>query len=316
MVQALPDVTTRLATPSRRWRLGAWIALLLAPGLAIMTIFVAAPLLSSFRYAFYEFHGVLPAAFIGFANFRDVLFDSTYAASTWRALAHNAIVFASLMIAQNGLAYLIAFALLKALPGHRLHQVIIFLPVVLSAVIVGFLWKLFFHPLFGLVNAALALIGIQGLPWLGNESTALGAIIFTNAWHWVGFPALIFLAGMQRISKETLEAARIDGASDTALMTRIIWPLVAPSVTIVVILTFIGSFNWFELPYVMAGATGSPGGATDVLGLFFYRTAFGSAASGLQDFGHGSALAVLMFLFIAIVSALALRVLRAREIET
>ena len=70
------------------------------------------------------------------------------------------------------------------------------------------------------------------------------------------------------------------------------------------------------VPYVMAGATGSPGGATDVLGLFFYRTAFGSAASGLQDFGHGSALAVLMFLFIAIVSALALRVLRAREIET
>ena len=299
----------------RRWRRGMWIAVLLAPGLAVMTLFVAVPLLSSFRYAFYNFKGVLPDAFIGLANFGDVLFEAPFAAQTWRALWHNCVVFVSLMLAQNGLAYLIAFALLKTLPGHRIHQTIIFLPVVLSAVIVGFLWKLFLHPLFGLVNAALALIGIHGPPWLGNESTALGSIIFTNAWHWVGFPALIFLAGMQRISKETLEAARIDGADDRVLMTRIIWPLVAPSTTIVATLTFIGSFNWFELPYVMAGATGSPGGATDVLGLLFYRTAFGTASSGLQDFGHGSALAVLMFAFIAITSGIGLHFLRRREIE-
>ena len=140
-------------------------------------------------------------------------------------------------------------------------------------------------------------------------------VIFTNAWHWVGFPALIFLAGMQRIQRETLEAARIDGANDRVLLTRIIWPLVAPATTIIFTLTFIGSFNWFELPYVMSGLNGTPGGATDVLGLYFYRTAFGNVSSGLQDFGHGSALAVLMFLFIAAFSAVALRFLRRREIE-
>jgi raffinose/stachyose/melibiose transport system permease protein len=99
------------------------------------------------------------------------------------------------------------------------------------------------------------------------------------------------------------------------LLTRIVWPLVAPSATIVFTLTFIGSFNWFEIPYIMAGLTGSPGGATDVLGLYFYRTAFGSTTSGLQDFGQGSALAVLMFVFIATFSAIALRILRRREIE-
>ena len=98
-------------------------------------------------------------------------------------------------------------------------------------------------------------------------------------------------------------------------MMRIIWPLVAPATTIVVILTFIGSFNWFELPYVMTGLQGSPGGATDVLGLLFYRTAFGAVSSGLEDFGHGSALAVLMFIVVAAVSVVALRILRAREIE-
>jgi raffinose/stachyose/melibiose transport system permease protein len=298
-----------------RARLGLWILLLLAPALVIMSLFVAWPLLSALRYAFYSFKGVAPDAFVGLANFRDVLTSEPYASWTWRALWHNVIVFTSLMVVQNGLAYLIAFALLKGLPGHRVHQVIVFLPVVLSAVIVGFLWKLFLHPLFGMVNAALALVGIPGRPWLGDEATALGSLIFTNAWHWVGFPALIFLAGMQRIQKETLEAARIDGANDRVLLTKIIWPLVAPATTIIFTLTFIGSFNWFELPYVMTGLNGSPGGATDVLGLYFYRTAFGNTTSGLQDFGRGSALAVLMFLFIATTCAVALRYLRRREIQ-
>ena len=140
-------------------------------------------------------------------------------------------------------------------------------------------------------------------------------MIFVNAWHWVGFPALLFLAGMQRIPKEVLEAARLDGAGDGVLMRRIIWPLVAPAATIAVVLMFIGSFNWFELPYVMTGLDGSPGGATDVLGLYFYRTAFGGVTSGLQDFGRGSALAVLMFLVIIVVSTLFTRMLRKREIE-
>jgi raffinose/stachyose/melibiose transport system permease protein len=298
--------------PRRR---SLWIFLLLLPALAIMTIFVVWPLLSALRFAFYEFNGLLPSKFIGLENFRKVLFEEPYSNWTYNAFWHNVVVFVSLMIFENGTAFLIAFALLKGLPGHRIHQVIIFLPVVLSSVIVGFLWKLFLHPLFGIVNGALALIHIQGPAWLGNESTALGSIIFANIWHWMGFPALVLLAGMQRISGEVIEAARLDGAGDYVLLRRIIWPLIAPSVTIVCILTFIGSFNWFEIPYVMAGLTGSPGGSTDVLGLYFYRTAFGSVTSGIQDFGQGSALAVLMFLFVAGFSFVALRFLRQREIQ-
>lgn len=295
-------------------RRGLWIAFLLAPALITMTLFVVWPLLGAFRYSFFSFNGLKAADFVGLGNFVDVLARPPYAATTFAALWHNVIVFVVLLLGQNGVAYLMAFALLKALPGHRVHQVIVFLPVVLSAVIVGFLWKLFYHPLFGVVNQALLLVGINGPPWLGDDITALGSIIFVNAWHWLGFPTLLFLAGMQRIPQETMEAAKLDGATDRVLLAKIIWPLVAPSATIVFILTFIGSFNWFELPYIMAGLSGAPGGATDVLGLYFYRTAFGNVSSGLQDFGHGSALAVLMFVFIAVVSAIALRILRRREI--
>jgi len=272
------------------WRRSLWIASLLTPALVVMVLFVLWPLLSAFRLAFYEFNGLQPTGFIGFENFRKVLFEQPYSDWTFNALKHNIIAFIALMVFENGTAFLLAYALLKALPGHRIHQVIVFLPVVLSAVIVGFLW-------------------------LGNENTALGSILFANIWHWLGFPTLVLLAGMQRVSKEVIEAARLDGAGDYVLMTRIIWPLIAPSVTIVTILTFIGSFNWFEIPYVMAGLTGSPGGATDVLGLYFYRTAFGSTTTGIQDFGQGSALAVMMFIIVAGVTAIALRYLRRREIE-
>ncbi len=296
-------------------RNGWWIAFLLAPAVIVMGVFVAWPMLGALRYAFYDFHGLKEAGFVGLANFADVLGKQPFSEWTYAALWHNVIVFVSLMVLQNGLAFLIAFALLKSLPGHRVHQVIVFLPVVLSAVIVGFLWKLFLHPLFGLVNQTLALVGVQGPPWLGQPETALGSLIFVNLWHFLGFAALVFLAGMQRIPLEILEAARLDGASEGVLMRRIIWPLVAPSTTILFTLTFIGSFNWFELPYVMAGLSGAPGGATDVLGLYFYRTAFGSVSSGLQDFGHGSALAVLMFIVVVSVCGVGLRLLRRREVE-
>ena len=299
------------------WRLRLWVIFLLAPGLAVMTVFVVLPLASALAYSLYSWNGLARGGFAGLENFRLVLFQEPFSTWTYRAFGHNLVVFCGLMLVQNALAYLIAFALLMGLPGHRFHQVAVFLPVVLSTVIVGFLWKLLLNPIFGLVNQGLiaAGLGAWAQPWLGQPETALGSLIIVNAWHWIGFPALVFLAAMQRIPREVIEAARLDGAGDRVLMHRIIWPLVAPATTIAVILMFIGSFNWFELPYIMTGLDGSPGGATDVLGLYFYRTAFGSPTSGLQDFGRGSALAVLMFAFIIVVATWWTRMLRRREIE-
>jgi raffinose/stachyose/melibiose transport system permease protein len=103
--------------------------------------------------------------------------------------------------------------------------------------------------------------------------------------------------------------------SEWVKITQIVWPLVAPSATVVFILLFIGSFNWFELPYVMQGVAGPPNRATDVLSLFFYRLAFGEVDTGLQDIGIGSAIAVLMFVVLVAVSAVAAVLLRRREVE-
>ena len=294
-----------------------WIAVLLAPALLLLVGFVTLPILSAFVYAFYKWQGLARIGFAGFDNFRLILFQEPFSTLTWNAFLHNVVVFVALMAVQNGTAFFLAWMLSKGLRLHRFHQVSLFLPVILSTVIIGFLWKLFLNPLFGLVNQVLIAIGLASWaqPWLGQPSTALASLILVNAWHWVGFPTLVYLAGMQRIPREILEAAEIDGAGEWKRLTKVVWPLVAPATTIVVILTFIGSFNWFELPYIMSGLEGPPFHTTDVLGLYFYRTAFGTVSSALQDFGRGSALAVLIFLFILAISACWIRILRRREVE-
>ncbi|HEY8595466.1 MAG TPA: sugar ABC transporter permease [Devosiaceae bacterium] len=294
-----------------------WIAFLVAPAFLILLTFVVYPLVNALAYAFFDWQSTVRGDFVFLDNFRDILFKEPFATWTRQAFTHNVIVFVSLMVIQNGLGFLLAYALWRNLPGARFHRIAVFLPVVLSTIIVGFLWKLFMHPLFGLVNQTLRAVGLGmlAMPWLGDSKTALGALIVTNAWHWIGFPTLIFLAGMQRIPGEIMDAARMDRDNEWSIITRIVWPLIAPSATIVFILTFIGSFNWFELPYIMAGIDGSPFGNTDVLGLYFYRMAFGNQSAGTTDFGHGSALAVLTFLFIAVVATFWTIRLRRREIE-
>ena len=296
---------------------GLWITFLIVPPLAFVALFIVYPIISAFAYAFFDWQGLKRLGFVGFDNFYHVLFVEPYRSWTLNAFKNNIIVFFALMVLQNGLGFILAYALWRELPGARFHRIAVFLPVVLSTIIVAYLFKLFYHPLFGVVNVTLKSIGMGWLaqPWLGQSGTALWSIIAAQAWHMVGFPTLVFLAGMQRIPGEILDAVRMETESEWVKITKIVWPLVAPSATIVFTLLFVGAFNWFELPYIMGGLDGSPFGSTDVLGLYFYRTAFGNVSSGQQDFGLGSALAVLIFLFIAVIAAVITTRLRAREIQ-
>ncbi len=295
----------------------SWVAFLVIPSIVFMSLFVVYPILSAFAYAFYEWRGLARGDFVGLANFREVLFGATMAPVVWNAFLHNVYALVALMVIQNGAGFFLAWLLYKEPFGFRFHRVAVFVPVVLSTIIVGFLWKLFLNPNFGLVNQALYGLGLDGLakPWLGQSSTALPALILANAWHFVGFPTLVYLAGMQRIPHEIIEAARLDGTTEWQLLKNIVWPLVGPSTTILFTLLFIGAFNWFEIPYVMVGLDGSPFGATDVLGLVFYRTAFGNQSASIQNFGLGSALATLLFLFIVVFASMLTLWLRRREIQ-
>jgi raffinose/stachyose/melibiose transport system permease protein len=294
-----------------------WVAACLAPALMLFTIVVAYPIAGAMAYSLFRWDGIVRGSFSGLANFQRLLTQYPYSARMLNAFWHNVWTFALTMVIQNGLGLLFAMLLAGRTWGAPIYRAIFFMPVTLSLVIVGFLWQLFLNPVWGIVNKSLALLGLGGLarPWLGDVHTALIAITLVNAWRWVGFPAIVFLAGIQAIPEEYLEAARLDGAGPGAIFRRVVLPLLAPQVNIIVILTFIGAFNWFELPYVMQGVTGEPNHATDVLGLLFYRSAFGAVDTGNPDVGIGSSIAVIMFTLILVVSSLGAIYLRRREVE-
>lgn len=294
-----------------------WLVVFLAPALVLFAVFITYPILSALAYSLYLWEGIGRRGFAGLANFVRLFQTFPYPRLLANAFWHNVVVFALTMLIQNVVALGLALLLARGPRGARAYRVIFFLPVTLSLVIVGFLWALFLNPIFGIVNKAIAAVGLGALarPWLGDPSTALLTLTLINAWRWLGFPTLVFLAGINAVPEEYLEAARIDGAGEWEVLRRIIFPLLAPALTIIVTLTFIGSFNWFELPYVVQGVSGAPNRATDVLGLLFYRTAFGEVDTGLQDIGIGSAIAVLMFILMAVVSTVGALYLRRREVE-
>jgi len=298
---------------SRRW----WLVFFLGPAIALFAAFITYPILSALAFSLYAWEGIGRRGFVGLANFARLFATFPYAGLLVNAFWHNVLVFIATMLLQNVTALGLAVLLARGPWGARGYRVIFFLPVMLSLVIVGFLWALFLNPVFGLVNKVLTLLhaGALARPWLGDASTALLTLIVVNAWRWLGFPTIVFLAGINAVPEEYVEAARIDGAGEWAVLRRIIFPLLAPAVTIIVLLTFIGAFNWFELPYIMQGVSGAPNRATDVLSLLFYRTAFGEVDTGLQDIGIGSAIAVLMFALLLGMSAVGAVLLRRREVE-
>ncbi len=294
-----------------------WLVVFLAPAVLLFATFITYPIVSALAYSLFRWEGIGRREFIGVGNFVRLFATFPYPRLLWNAFWHNVAVFVLTMVVQNLTALGLALLLARNPRGARGYRVVFFLPVTLSLVIVGFLWGLFLNPIFGVVNKALTLAGLGHLarPWLGDPATALVTLVLVNAWRWLGFPTLVFLAGIHAVPDDYLEAVRIDGASEWEVTRRIVLPLLAPAVTIIVILTFIGSFNWFELPYVMAGVAGAPNRATDVLGLFFYRMAFGEVDTGLQDIGIGSAIAVLLFALLAGVSTAGAVLLRRREVE-
>ena len=294
------------------------MAFLVVPPIVFMSLFVVYPILSAFAYAFYDWQGPGARRVRRLEEFQGSAVRRHHGARGLERLpAQRLCADRADDHPERRRVPFLAWLLYKEPFGFRFHRVAVFVPVVLSTIIVGFLWKLFLNPNFGIVNQALYSLGLDSLakPWLGDSSTALGALILANAWHFVGFPTLVYLAGMQRIPPEIIEAARLDGTNEWQLLKNIVWPLVAPSTTILFTLLFIGAFNWFEIPYVMVGLDGSPFGTTDVLGLVFYRTAFGNQSASIQNFGMGSALATLLFLFIVVFASMLTLWLRRREIQ-
>lgn len=309
MVQAVG----RRAAAGRR-RAAVWF---LAPAFLLYTGFVVYPLLSALADSFWRWQGTARGGFAGMANFGSLFTTFPLDRQLWPAFWHTLAFFAGTMVVQNTFGLLVAVLLHELPVARRFLRTVYTVPYLIGGLVVGYLWSLLLSPAFGPLNAALHGVGLGSLarPWLGDPATALPVVILVNAWQYIGFPVLLFGAALAGLPPEYTEAARVDGADAWQRFSRVTWPLMLPSIGVVSILTFIGSMNTFELVYSLEGAQGNqptgPGGATDVLGLIFYRVAF--SEGGVNAIGQSSALAVLLFLFTFGVAVVANRIVRRRE---
>ena len=297
-------------------RRGFWITFFVLPGIAIVAVFILLPLFISLFNSFFDWRQLIRTDFIGLNNFKKIFFEFPYKERFFNAIKNNAKWLIITLLAQNSLGMLFGYVLSRRIPGHGFFKRIFFIPVLFSIVAVGFLWGLYLKPN-GLVNEFLKLIGLAGLtsPWLGDPKTATYTIILVNIWRWVGFPSLVFLAAVDAVPLDCIEAAYIDGVGEWRLFKSVVLPLIIPSITVVAVLTIIGSLNVFEQIYVMAGLDGGPYFSTDTIGTLFYRTAFGSVDSGNPAIGVGSAIGVVIYLLTFVVSLALIAVSRTREIE-
>ena len=292
-----------------------WIALFTAPAIVMMAGFMVWPAVSALGYSLYDWNAFTRAEFVGLKHFLR-LAEPPYRGEFLTALGHHTITFLAVLTLQNGLALLLAFGLYRRPRGFAFFRGTVFLPVILSLVITGYLWQLFLHPLFGpLTKLAMGTFNLDEFAPLGDTRLALATAIVISIWRNVGFPTLVFLAGMNAISDEIYKAAALDGASDWQTFTRITLPNLGPSFTIVVILSFIGAFEWFELPFVIGGSTGNPGNSLDTLALMFYRLSFGDSATPVTDIGLGAAVSVVLFVIVLIGSKFGADFLRKREVQ-
>ncbi|GAA2543838.1 sugar ABC transporter permease [Microbacterium mitrae] len=274
------------------------------PALILFAIFILYPLLTALSYSFFDWTGILRGDFSGLNNYVTLFTTLPYSEQLPNAFMHNVVLFIGAMLFQNTIGLGLATLLHRVRRFKRFFQTMYTLPYLVSPLVVGYLWSLMLSPLFGPVNSILRGIGLGDLaqPWLGNPQTAIWVVVFVTAWQWVGFPVLLYGAALGGIPEEIDEAASLDGASSWQRFRDITFPMLIPAIGTVSVLTFIGAMEAFAIPYALGGSQGSPAGATDVLSLMFYRTAFESGST--NAIGTSSAIATLLFLFIFGVSIL------------
>ena len=270
------------------------LLLFVLPALAVYLVFAVLPLATSIVMSFFQTSGGAGDVFVGFANYERLFTHPTISARFWNALINNMQYFAIHLIVEVPMGLLLAALLTsgKLARSEGVYRTLLFIPATLSVVIVGFVWRLIINPLWGLV----------GFPLLGTESTALTTISLMSVWQYFGIPMVFLYSALLAVPNELVEAANIDGANGWTTFWKIKFQLIAPQFGLIAILTYIWTFNGFDLVFALNGSAPGPNYSTDILGTYFYRTFFGSSGQ-LADLDLGSAVATVIFLTVLLVTA-------------
>ncbi|MEI9407613.1 MULTISPECIES: sugar ABC transporter permease [Mesorhizobium] len=289
-----------MAAQTRPKRPFRWhIAVFLAPAVLVYTAIMILPLAGTLQLSLFR-NVDQSQVFVGLDNFRALFGDPNWSVNFWNALRNNVWFFIIHMLVQNPVGVLLAAILSSPkLRFSAFYRTAIFVPTILSFVIVGFAWKLILSPLWGVAPHLLDFVGLKSLftPWLGKEQYALTALSLISVWQFIGIPMMLIYAALLSIPEEVIEAAECDGITGLSQFWKIKLPLILPSIGIISILTFVGNFNAFDLIYTAQGALAGPNYSTDILGTFLYRAFFGFQLQ-VGDPNMGATIATIMFLII------------------
>lgn len=284
------------------------IALLTSPAIIVFVGLVIFPVALAAYYGFYKWEGYGPPTdWVGLGNYKIIFTDPTFQ----QALEHNGLIVVLSLVIQGPLAIGLALLLNQKIRGRALIRVLIFVPYVISEVIVGTGFSLMLQET-GAVNDALHNIGLGFLAtdWLANPNIALWTLMGIITWKYIGFAVILMLAGLQSIPGELSEAARIDGASYWQVQRHITLPLLGPTIRIWAFLSIIGSLQLFDLVYIIWGQYISGTAGTSTMATYM---ALNGRLAG--NYGYGSAVAVVMFLISLVVALCYQRFVLRRDLR-
>jgi raffinose/stachyose/melibiose transport system permease protein len=282
--------------------------LLLLPAVAFMVLFVYVPVVQNVYYSLFRWSTIDPGMkFIGLDNYVRIFSDKIIPI----ALRNNTLYATISVVFQVGLALVLAAFLESRIIRPRWGAAVrntLILPSLIAVTVVGLTWGLIFSPNSGLLNQLLRGVGLDALThaWLGEESTAIFAIIGVSQWQWVGYCMILYIVAIQAIPEELYEAARIDGASGIQQFFNITVPMVRETILVLLTITVIGGFKVFDIVWVMTA--GGPNNASNTLGGYLYRVGFRN-----DEMGYASALATVLFLITFALTFIQLRIGRTGE---
>ena len=275
--------------------------LFVLPSAVLFLIFIAGPIIASAVLTLFRWDGLSTKQFIGLDNYGTLIHDSLL-----RTVLLNTVEFVVGSVAIKMLLALFLAVLVDRYLGSILRTVfraVVFFPVIVSGVAIGIIWSWLLNTNLGLVNYYLGAIGVGPVPWLDSSSRALSSLMLVDVWRNVGFSFVVFTAGLQGISRDLYEASAIDGASGWSQFRTITLPLLSPTTFFLLIINLIGAFQFFDLSYVMT--QGGPGDATRTIVYYIYQQGF-----QFFHFGYASTVAVLLFVILAILTLLQVRMSR------
>jgi multiple sugar transport system permease protein len=283
-----------------------WRRALLTPTLAVFLALTVLPVANLVAISFFEVRWAEGAATwtpVGLAHYRAIPADNLFVPAI-----RNTIVFVVVAVAiQMVLGFALALFCSKIVWGRTAYRAIFILPILVPGIVIGAIWKLMYNYDFGIINQGLMLVGLDPHDWLGDPATALLSVIIVDVWHWTPFCFLLLLAGIESLPQDTLEAARIDGASGLQELRWVVLPMLWPTILVTLAFRTIVAFKVFDEVFLLTA--GGPGTATEVVSFTIYQRFFTE-----DRVGYGAALSVVTIFVVALILTLVLAARRRDEV--